>query len=51
MEDIVAEDWHEQLLVTFARRKTFFGYLKDKQQDELIKFAQAPSCAHADVQI
>jgi hypothetical protein len=37
MEDIAAEDWHEQLLAVVARIKAFFGYSKDKQ-DERIKF-------------
>jgi hypothetical protein len=48
--DIAAEDWHEQLLVTVARVKACFGYSKDKQdkQDELIKFAEAPSGAHTE---
>jgi hypothetical protein len=31
MEDISAEDLHEQLLVTVARVKAFSGYSKDKQ--------------------
>jgi hypothetical protein len=47
MEDIAAEDWHEQLLFVVASIKAFFGYSKDKQ-DELIKFAEAPSGAHTE---
>jgi HD superfamily phosphodiesterase len=45
MEDIAAEEWHEQLLFTVARVKAFFGYSKDKQ-DNLITFAEALSGAH-----
>jgi hypothetical protein len=40
------EAWDLQLLVTVARVKALFGYSKDKQ-DQLIKFAQAPSGVHA----
>jgi hypothetical protein len=47
MEDIAAKDWHEQLLVIVAHVKAFFRYSKDKQ-DELIKFAEAPSGAHTE---
>jgi hypothetical protein len=35
MEEIASEDWHEQLLVTVARVKAFFGYSKARQ-DALI---------------
>jgi hypothetical protein len=35
MEGIAGEDWHEQLLVTVAHVKAFFGYSKEKQ-DTLI---------------
>jgi hypothetical protein len=40
IEDIRAEDWHEQLVATVARVKAFFGYSKDKQ-DELIQSTEA----------
>jgi hypothetical protein len=30
MEDVAAQDWHGQLLVTVARVKDFFGYPEDK---------------------
>jgi hypothetical protein len=29
MEDIIVEDWYEQLVATVARLKAFFGYSKD----------------------
>jgi hypothetical protein len=48
MEDIAAEDWHEQLLFVVASIKAFFGYSKDKQ-DELIKFAEAQPGLHTEV--
>jgi hypothetical protein len=35
MEEIASEDWHEQLIVTVARVKAFFGYSKARQ-DALI---------------
>jgi hypothetical protein len=39
MERIAAEDWHEQLLITVASVKAFFGHSKDKQ-DKVIKAAE-----------
>jgi hypothetical protein len=45
----VAEDWHEQLIVTIARVKAFFGYGK-KRQDKLIREAEGIEEADADTQ-
>jgi hypothetical protein len=42
MEDIAAEDWHEQPVGTVARDKAFSGCSKD-QRDDLTKVAEAPS--------
>ncbi len=47
MEDIAAENWHEQLLVTSAHVKAFVGQSKDTQH-ALVKFADAPSGAHTE---
>jgi hypothetical protein len=41
-----AEEWHDQLLVTVARVKAFFGYSKD-MQDKPIKLDEPPTrCAY-----
>jgi hypothetical protein len=45
VEDIAAEDWNEQLLVTVDTRKiSEMSYTRT----QLIKFAEAPSGAHTD---
>jgi hypothetical protein len=38
MEDVAAENWHGQLLVTVARATDFFGY----------SFAEAPYGGHTE---
>jgi hypothetical protein len=47
MEDVAADDWHEQLIVTVARVKAFFGYSKDKYEKLIVlaTLVEAPSGA------